>query len=113
MQPKGKIHVAFGKPIGEDLSEIDKAPNENEKIKLLANYIDKQIYHNYKLNPVNYIAYDLLNENAVFENSYTSKEKADFIAYIDSKIGALNGEPEVLKQLFITLYANPVINKLK
>lgn len=113
MQPKGKIHVAFGKPIGEELLEIDKAPNENEKIKLLTNYIDKQIYHNYKLNPVNYIAYDLLNENTVFENSYTAKEKADFTSYIDSKIGTLNGEQEVLKQLFITLYANPVINKLK
>lgn len=112
-QPKGRIHVAFGKPIGEELSEIDKAPNENEKIKLLVNHIDKQIYHNYKLNPVNYIAYDLLNENAVFENSYTAKDKAEFLAYMDSKIESLKGEPEVLKQLFISLYANPVINKLK
>jgi hypothetical protein len=112
-QPKGKIHVCFGKPIGEELAEIDKAPNENEKIKSLANYIDRQIHHNYKLNPVNYIAYDLLNDNAVFENSYTSKEKEDFISYVHSKTSLLNGEQEVLRQLFITMYANPVINKLK
>ncbi len=112
-QPKGKIHVSFGKPIQAELQEIDKAPNENEKIKALASYIDKQIYHNYKLNPVNYIAYDLLNENAVFENNYTAKEKADFIAYLNSMVNALSGEQEVLRQLFITMYANPVINKLK
>jgi 1-acyl-sn-glycerol-3-phosphate acyltransferase len=112
-QPKGKIHVAFGKPIHDELTEIDKAPNENEKIKSLANYIDRQIHHNYKLHPVNYIAYDLLNDNAVFENSYSQKEKEDFISYVHSKTNTLNGEQEVLRQLFITMYANPVINKLK
>lgn len=113
MQPKGKIHVAFGKPIGEELAEIDKVPNENDKIKSLATYLDRQIHHNYKLNPVNYIAYDLLNDNAVFENSYTPQEKEDFISYVHSKTSSLKGEQEVLRQLFITMYANPVINKLK
>lgn len=112
-QPKGKIHVAFGKPIKEELSEIDKAPNENEKIKQLAAYIDKQIYQSYKLNAVNYIAYDLLNQTNVFENNYTSKEKESFLNYMDSKIKDMTGETDVLKNLFVTLYANPVINKLK
>ncbi|MBI3520286.1 MAG: 1-acyl-sn-glycerol-3-phosphate acyltransferase [Bacteroidetes bacterium] len=112
-QPKGKIHVAFGKPLQEELKEIDKSSNENEKIKLLAAYIDKQIYHNYKLHPVNYIAYDLLNHTNVFENSYTVKEKEDFIHYVTSKISGLNGEQDVLQNLFMALYANPVINKLR
>ncbi|MES2512966.1 MAG: 1-acyl-sn-glycerol-3-phosphate acyltransferase [Bacteroidota bacterium] len=112
-QPKGKIHVAFGKPIKEELIEIDKAPNENEKIKQLVACIDKCIYQSYKLNPVNYIAYDLLNQTNVFETSYNHSEKSGFINYIDSKIKTMTGEPEVLKNLFLTLYANPVVNKLK
>lgn len=111
--PKGKIHVAFGKPIQEELAEIDKATNENEKIKLLAAHIDKCIYQSYKLNPVNYIAYDLLNKTNVFENNYTPSEKEKFLNYIDQKIKAMTGEPEVLKNLFLTMYANPVVNKLK
>jgi hypothetical protein len=112
-QPKGKIHVAFGKPINEELSEIDKAANENEKIKQLAACIDKYIYQSFKLNAVNYVAYDLMHKTNVFENNYDSSEKDGFINYIETKIKSMTGEPEVLKNLFLTLYANPVINKLK
>ena len=113
-QPKGKIHVAFGKPItADDLVDIDKSTTENEKIKLLASHIDKCIYQSYKLNPINYIAYDLLNKTNVFEINYTSKEKESFLNYIDSKTKTMTGEVDVLKNLFLTLYANPVINKLK
>lgn len=111
-QFKGKIHVAFGKPIKEELIEIDKANNENDKIKNLVTYIDKQIYQNYKLNAVNYIAYDLLNKTNVFENNYSTKEKEQFVNYMNSKTAELKGETEVLNHLFISLYANPVINKL-
>lgn len=111
-QPKGKIHVSFGEPIKEALIEIDKSSNENDKIKNLAAYIDKQIYQNFKLNAVNYIAYDLLNNTNVFENNYTPQEKENFLNYINTKISELKGETEVLKSLFITLYANPVVNKL-
>lgn len=111
-QPKGRIHLAFGKPIKEELEEIDNAPNENEKIRLLALAIDKQIHHDYKLHAVNHIAYDMLHDTDVFEASYTAEEKEQFIAYIDAHIAKLKGEPDALKQLFLKLYANPVINKL-
>lgn len=112
-QPKGKIHVAFGKPIQEELVNIDKNSNENDKIKNLASCIDKQIYQNFKLNPVNYIAYDLLQQTTIFENNYSSEEKRLFLNYIDSKIKTMTGEIDSLKNLFLCLYANPVINKLK
>ncbi len=111
-QPKGRIHLAFGKPIKEELEEIDNAPNENEKIRLLALAIDKQIHHDYKLYAVNHIAYDMLHDTDVFQASYTQEEKTHFMAYIDGHIAKLNGEPDALKQLFLKLYANPVINKL-
>ena len=113
-QPKGKIHVCFGKPIKEELEIIEKtADNENERIKLLTTVIDKQIYQNYKLNPVNYIAYDLLHQTNVFENNYSQEEKEHFLKYMSSTIEKLSGEEDVLKNIFLKLYANPLINKLK
>jgi hypothetical protein len=111
-QPKGKIHMAFGKPIQEELEEISTAANENEKIRLLTVAIDKQIHHDYKLHAVNHIAYDLLHQTNVFEAMYTEEEKTNFLSYIDTHIAKLKGEPEALRQLFFKLYANPVVNKL-
>lgn len=111
-QPKGKIHVAFGKPIQEELEEINKATNDNEKIKLLTATIDKQIHQNYKLQAVNYIAYDVLNKTNVFETNYTPSEKENFLGYIYSHLKNLKGEEDVLKTMFLRLYANPVSNKL-
>ena len=46
-------------------------------------------------------------------NYYTLIEKESFLNYMDSKIKDMTGETDVLKNLFVTLYANPVINKLK
>ncbi|MBL7934539.1 MAG: glycerol acyltransferase, partial [Bacteroidia bacterium] len=66
-----------------------------------------------KLNPVNYITYDLLNKTNIFEANYSSKQKEDFINYMHTKTKDLIGEPDVLNHLFMSLYANPVVNKLK
>lgn len=112
-QYKGKIHLNFGKPIQDELTEIEKASNENEKIKLLTALIDKQIYHNYKLFSSNYIAYDIMNQTNVFESSYSKEEREKFENYMKESISKLNGEKDVLTQIFLGIYANPVINKLK
>ncbi len=111
-QPKGKIHVTFGKPIAEELKTMKDAPNENEKIKLLAALIDKEIHHNYKLNAVNYIAYDTLNQTTTFESKYSVTEKENFLAYANMQITKINGKADVLTELFLKLYANPVVNSL-
>lgn len=111
-QPKGKIHLAFGKPIAEELQEINKVSNDNEKIKHLAALIDKRIYTDYKLNPVNYIAYDLNRQTNVFESNYTTKEKEDFISYLNKITESQKGEREMLKGILIKMYAYPVENKL-
>lgn len=111
-QPKGKIHLAFGKPIQEELQSLESIKNENEKIKVLANIIDRNIHKNFKLNPINYIAYDLLNETSLFEKNYNLTEKEQFVGYVNSKISELSGEPEALRNLFLKLYSNPVVNKL-
>ncbi len=111
-QAKGNIHVNFGKPIKEELIEIDKIGNENEKIKNLTQIIDKHIHNNYFLHSINYIAYDILNQTNVFEKNYSADEKTKFLNYTDERIKNLSGESDVLKHFFIKMYSNPVINRL-
>jgi 1-acyl-sn-glycerol-3-phosphate acyltransferase len=112
IQPKGRIHMAVGKPIIDELDGINKLDNENEKIKQLTAFIDKQIYNDFKLWPVNYIAMDILEEGTNFENEYTKEEKEKFITYINQTIAKLDGDKEPLFNLFIKMYAAPVKNKL-
>jgi 1-acyl-sn-glycerol-3-phosphate acyltransferase len=111
-QPKGRIHLAVGKPIIDELDEINKLDNENEKIKQLTALIDYQIYKDYNLLPVNYIAMDLLESGGEFKRYYTEEEKNNFVAYINGHIGNLNGEKEPLFNLFLKMYAAPLKNKL-
>jgi hypothetical protein len=108
-QHKGRIHMAVGKPIISELDEIDKAySNENEKIKQLVNIIDEQLYNNYKLWPVNYIASDIANNSNADSSKYTPEEKEKFIDYINQKVSKLKGDEQTLFNLFITMYSNPV-----
>lgn len=107
-QPKGRIHMAVGKPILSEADELEKIPNENEKIKQLVNMIDEQLYTNYRLWPVNYIAADIANNSNEHEQEYTSEEKENFIQYIQQKISKLKGDEQTLFNMFINMYSNPV-----
>ncbi|MCW3104166.1 MAG: glycerol acyltransferase [Bacteroidetes bacterium] len=107
-QPKGRIHMTVGKPILEEADELEKIPNENERIKQLVNIIDEQLYRNYKLWPVNYIAADLQNVSTENASKYTAAEKEEFIAYIRQKVAGIKGDEQTLFNMFLNMYANPV-----
>ncbi|MFL5764221.1 MAG: 1-acyl-sn-glycerol-3-phosphate acyltransferase [Bacteroidia bacterium] len=110
-QPKGRIHMAVGKPIDNELYALEKISNENEKIKQLVSMIDEQLYHNYRLFPVHYIASDILNDSNAYSGKYTEEEKNNFLNYIRKKISRLKGDEQSLFNLFIQMYANPVKTK--
>jgi hypothetical protein len=110
MGNKGRIHIQADRPLGEELVEMNKCLNENEKIKQLCLHIDTCIQRNYKLWPGNYIAADLLEEGKRFEVHYTLEEKKLFIEYTQAKIQGLKGDPETLIQGFLKMYAAPCLN---
>lgn len=112
IQQKGRIHMTVGTPIVDELAAIEKTGNDNDRIKQLVTLIDQQIYADYKLWPVNYIAADLAENSDQYRNFYTEEEKNGFIKYIEAKITGLKGEPEALFSLFTRLYANPLRNKI-
>lgn len=113
IENKGRIHLAFGKPIDSELDEIAKLKTNNEKIKALAAEMDKQIYGNYKLWKTNYIAFDLLNSSETFSSEYSETEREDFLKYLDFRLGNTQGHKEEIKKMLLELYAVPVVNSGK
>jgi hypothetical protein len=111
-QFKGKIHLSVGTPIEpEEYKILESFSNDNDKIKGLSALIDKRIYVDYRLNPINYIAYDLFHENQQYATLYTPEEKEKFLDYVERKISKLNGDKEAIRSIFLKQYAQPVINK--
>ncbi|MDD3876140.1 MAG: acyltransferase [Bacteroidales bacterium] len=110
-QPKGRIHLSAGIPINNKIKNLDNEVCNNQNIKELAGIIDHTIYENYKLWPVNYIAYDLLNNSEYYSDKYDSLEKQNFNNFVIEEIEKIDGDKAILKKLYLEMYANPVINK--
>lgn len=110
---KGRIHIAFGKPIAGDLEPFADL-GKNAQITAIAELIDQQIHHDYHLWAANYVAYDLLHDVAEYSSQYTSEEKSEFVDYIDEHISRLDDcDESFVRQQILQMYANPVLNKRK
>jgi len=84
---KGKVHVAFGRPLAGDF----------EDSKSIAAAIDKQIIANYQLQETNTSAFNALQG-----------DKNALCHYLKAQINSLK---EAEQQKLLTMYANPVIAK--
>jgi hypothetical protein len=108
--PKGRIQISIGRPVSQYLDQIDESESFNNKINKLAELIDAEVYKHYKLWPNNYIAHDLLQGNDEYKKLYTDGDKETFLKYMDKEIGGISGDRKITEELFLKLYANPVIN---
>jgi len=110
---KGRVHFSFGKPLSESLHRLENEPNKNEQIQLLAEIIDEQIHNNYKLWAGNFVAIDILEQNANHSEKYTDKDKELFINYIEEHLSRIEGDKQFLRNTLLEMYANPVKNFYK
>lgn len=110
---KGNIKITFSNLINDRIEEFRDITNRNEIIKRIASIIDKEVYLNYHLWPTNYIAYDLLNNSNEFKSKYTFNKKEDFICYVNEKLTSINQNNDDARRLFLSMYANPVKNRLE
>ncbi len=111
---KGRIHVAMGKPINDEIIKIDnQGINNNQFVGKVAELVDKQIYANYKLWPSNYLAFDLLNNSNDFSEHYDDNTKTKFEDRYKNTALITQHDNKDIRKLFLLLYANPVIYKLK
>lgn len=108
---KKRIHIHIGDVLHSEIDVIKaQTNNTNKQIQLLAQTLDDAILQSYKLWPTNFIAYDLLNASNRFSNHYTEKEKQLFERRLELRIDTEN---KTLRDGFLAMYANPVVNKLK
>lgn len=111
---KGRIHLSLGVPLNDEIMKISNDNiNNNEFIALVAKLVDNEIYKNYKMWSSNYLAYDLLNNSSKYSSNY-NEETRDILEnrYIHTT-KLCNFDNENIRNIFLLLYANPLINKLK
>lgn len=108
---KKRIHLHAGKVMQSEYGEIEaQFDNKNRQLQAIAQLIDDSIIQNYQLWPTNFIAYDLVHETNKFSDRYSEKEKQLFERRLEMRIDISD---QILRDGFLAMYANPVINKIK
>jgi len=114
-QQKGNVHMNIDAPITEqeivEAAECDK----NDRYRILRYAVDRRVIQGYKLWKTNYMAYDWVNNTTKYSDHY---DKADMEAFQDYVVGQLKLVEDTLdqnelKDIFLHIYSNPVLNKEK
>ncbi|WP_379963176.1 1-acyl-sn-glycerol-3-phosphate acyltransferase [Epilithonimonas sp. UC225_85] len=108
---KKHIHLHAGKVLDSEFDNIASCfENKNKQLQAIAQIIDDSIIRNYKLWPTNFIAYDLLHKSGQYSEYYTENERQLFERRLEMRIDVSDQD---LKNSFLAMYANPVVNKMK
>jgi len=110
---KGRIHISIGNVIHNEFDDIIHHDTTKEQFSSLAATIDEQIQSNIKLWPSNYIAYDMLMRMETYKDEYSLDEKLKFSQYIETKLEKNQLKDEESKLRLLSIYANPVKNKIR
>ncbi len=119
LQPKGRIHFALTECLNRQLDTLPADADRVTVITKVCELVDNAIHRNYHLFPINYIAYDLLHDTGCFADRYTDAEVHEVeqrVATQLSKVDVENitsDEMNFMRRMVLTMYANPLCNKLK
>ena len=111
---KGRVVYRPAAPVNTWIDELSNLP-KTEWFKALAERMDHEIHSGYELYPCNYIALDELNGDHANAAHYTDADKKRFEQYLAgqmAKIQIPNKDELFLRERMLTMYANPVRNKL-
>ena len=93
------------------MEQLDEVPTNKEKLKLLAAIIDKSIHLNYKMNPINYYAYDILNQTNDYQKYYEGDNQDSLVQFFAELKNLLSEDQQEARNRFLMKsYANPLIN---
>lgn len=112
IQHKGRVNFTLGDEVTEDdLIQYDSCTN-NDYHRLVAQLLDERINGGYKLYPNNYVAHDIRHGQTRFAAYYTPSDKMKFMKYMECLNDYDVDDIDILKDLFLGIYANPVSNKI-
>ena len=116
---KGRVHYQLAPSINNMLESLRGISDKIELISAICTHIDQSIHRGYYIFPVNYICYDRVNGSQQFADKYTSADVDAFDRYLDAQLAKVrltditDDERQFMRQMMVTMYANPLINKLK
>jgi hypothetical protein len=113
-----KGHIAYVASEGLDavLDAMPEGEFTKEQFIELAARIDRIIHSGYTLYPGNYVAADMLSGTQEFAAHYTERDRKKFLKYLEgqyAKIRLEHPDREFLMERMLTMYANPVRNKMR
>ena len=119
LQFKGRVHFQMTPRINNKLDEIGEFADINTSAKYVGWVIDQAIHRSYEIFPVNYIAYDMLHGTTRFSGKYTELERKETEEYFENQLNKVDVENVTVEErkfmlgMMLTMYANPLKNKLK
>lgn len=120
MQQKGRVHFSLTECINPELDMLGGTQlSRSEVCGRVCEIVDRHIHCNYRLYPINYVAHDLLAGAQRFADMYSpadvdavNERIARQLAKVD--LPAITSEEmNFMRQMMLTMYANPLRNKLK
>ena len=111
---KGHSHYVFATSINDGLAAITaQTENKKEQAQRVKELIDKTIFANYVLYPINYVAYEALTGDTKYTDKITPEERITAEAYLEGqlkKIDLENADWDYLREMLLVMYANPLMN---
>jgi hypothetical protein len=111
---KGRVAYRSAAPVNTWIDELAELP-KTEYYKAFGERMDREIHRGYELFPCNYIALDELNGNSENAGHYTDADKQRFETYLAGQLAKIkidNKDEAFLRERILTMYANPVRNKV-
>jgi len=109
---KGRVHIKIGKTLDKELDALADQNNVNEKLKMLGEIIDRQIYLNYKIWPTNQMAFDKLENQIASADAYDGRDPEEFFKFCRERLSDAHLDSPEDYNWLLNMYANPVRNYL-
>ena len=119
LQFKGRVHFQMTPRINNKLDEIGEFSDVNTSAKYVGWVIDQAIHRSYEIFPINYIAYDMLHGIKRFAGKYSELERQEVEDYFHNQLDKVDvenvteEERKFMLDMMLTMYSNPLKNKLK
>ncbi|MDE6339531.1 MAG: acyltransferase [Muribaculaceae bacterium] len=119
LQFKGKVHFQLTPRINTKMDQIGDFKDNNTAAKYVGTLVDQAIHRSYEIFPINYVAYDTLHNSSRFASHYTEEQKQSTMEYFNRQLAKVDvpdctdEEKEYMMEMMLSMYANPLKNKLK